>query len=137
MKGKRFLMLPVLLLLGANVVKGQQHGIETEDKKLSDIFGKAHFHGHIRNYFMSTLNEGELTDYYTNATGGAIAIRTSNWKGFEAGVKGIFTYRTFSSDLNRADPTVGEMARWEFELYDITDPHNFNDLDRLEELYIT
>ncbi|MGY5847219.1 hypothetical protein ACW6QP_07345 [Salegentibacter sp. HM20] len=85
---------------------------------------------------MNTINRGELRDYYTNATGGAVGFVSGNYKGFEIGVKGIFTYKTFGSDLGDEDPVTGRNAKWEYELYDVLNKGNFNDLDRLEELFI-
>lgn len=111
------------------------HGSQ-EVEALLDVFEGAELEGHIRNYFMSTINAGEAQDYYTNATGGAIGIETRPLKGFSAGVKGIFTYQTFSSDLNHADSVTNAVSKWEHELYDINDLENFHDLDRLEELYV-
>ncbi|TYP74319.1 OprD family outer membrane porin [Aquimarina intermedia] len=116
----------------------QSHNFNDNDKitSLKEIFTEAHLEGHIRNFFMSTSNQNSLKDYYTNATGGSIAIKTKEFKGFELGVKGIFTYQTFSSALNKPDATTGRISKWEHELYDINDFDNFNDLDRLEELYL-
>jgi hypothetical protein len=71
---------------------------------------------------MATLNREDLTSYYTNATGGAIGFTTKNFKGFEAGVKGIFTFKTFGSDLGLEDPITGANAKWEYELYDVLKP---------------
>ena len=85
---------------------------------------------------MSTLNEGELKDYYADALGGAIRYETAEFHGFHLGVAGIFTYKAFSSDLNEPDPITGEFSKWEHELFDVLDFNNFNDLDRLEELYV-
>ena len=137
----------ILFFFGVmGLAQAQHHGVvndahhDSSHKEVSafvDIFTQAHLHGHVRNYFMSTINEGGLKDYYSNATGGAIAMTTQRYKGFEFGVKGLFTYQTFSSDLNEADPTTSGISKWEHELYDIEDLNNFKDLDRLEELYIT
>lgn len=104
--------------------------------KLVDVFRKAEIEGHVRNFFMTTINQGNLRDYYTNATGGAIGIKTMPYKGLSIGVKGIFTYQTFSSDLNKMDDRLHKVSKWEHELYDINDLDNYNDLDRLEELYV-
>lgn len=116
----------------------QQHREEITEKEpgLRNIFAEAHLHGHFRNYFMNTNNRGNLKNYYTNATGGAIGFTTGNYKGFEIGVKGIFTYKTFGNDLGQEDPMTGVNAKWEYELYDVLNKGNFNDLDRLEELFI-
>lgn len=107
-----------------------------EITQLKDIFTEAHFHGHFRNYFMSTHNQGDLQDYFTNATGGAVGFTTGNYKGFEIGVKGIFTYKTFGSDLGNEDVITGKNSKWEYELYDVLNQGNFRDLDRLEELFL-
>lgn len=117
--------------------QADQDSAQNEVTAFVDIFKRAHMHGHVRNYFMSTINEGGLKDYYSNATGGAVAFLTERYKGFEFGVKGIFTYQTFSSDLNEPDPTTNAISKWEHELYDIKNLDNFQDLDRLEELYIS
>lgn len=122
----------------SNYVIAQRHEVRntTEVESLKMVFVKAEVEGHIRNYFMSTMNEGNLKDYYTNATGGAIGIKTLPFKNFSLGIKGIFTYQTFSSDLNEKDEASQKASKWEHELYDINDLENYNDLDRLEELYI-
>ncbi|MBT8281891.1 MAG: hypothetical protein KJO16_09950 [Muriicola sp.] len=128
--------LSITLLLLTNGLLAQERISTSDVDNLKEIFTDSEVEGHIRNFFMSTLNEGGLKDYYTNAIGGALAIKTRQYKGFELGVKGIFTYRGFSSDLNQPDETTGDVSKWEHELYDITDLDNFNDLDRLEELYL-
>lgn len=129
----------ILLLLNFSFSGFAQHAPISKDAEvvqLKDIFTNARLHGHFRNYFMSTHNKGELKDYYTNATGGAIGFTTGNYKGFEIGVKGIFTYRTFGNDLGNEDPVTGKNAKWEYELYDVLNQGNFRDLDRLEELFL-
>ncbi|MDR9457707.1 MAG: hypothetical protein RI572_09875 [Salegentibacter sp.] len=126
-----------LLLLNLSVYSQEEHHAETQEpERLRDLFTEAHLHGHLRNYFMNTVNRGDLKNYYTNATGGAVGFTTGNYKGFEAGVKGIFTYKTFGSDLGMEDPIAGKNARYEYELYDVLNKGNFKDLDRLEELFI-
>ncbi|UCE69814.1 MAG: hypothetical protein JSW57_02575 [Flavobacteriaceae bacterium] len=103
---------------------------------LKELFGLGTITGHVRNYFMNTINKGDLSDFYANAIGGAMRFRSHEFYGFEFGAAGIFTYKMFSSDLNAADPTTGRISRWEHELFDVLDLNNFNDLDRLEELYV-
>lgn len=142
-------ILSIIILIGilqlklhAAELKEMEHVDSTQKcqekkvNKLKDIFHQAEVEGHIRNFFMATINQGNLKDYYTNASGGAIGIITKPYKGFQFGIRGIFTYQTFSADLNEADPITGKASQWEHQLYDITDRHNFNDLDRLEELYL-
>lgn len=126
------------LLIGISLFSQEHHtkADTTEISKLKDAFTHAETEGHIRNYFMFTINDGELKDYYTNATGGAIGFKTLTFKGFNLGIKGIFTYQTFSSDLHELDEQSQSVSKWEIELYDINNLNNYDGLDRLEELYI-
>lgn len=103
---------------------------------LKELFGLGTITGHVRNFFMTTVNEGDLKDYYANAIGGAMRFRSHEFFGFEFGAAGIFTYKLFSNDLNEPDPITGRASKWENELFDVLDPENYNDLDRLEELYV-
>lgn len=131
----------ILLLLSAKL--SAQHHKDTIHnspspiiKNLKDFLLKGHTSGHVRNYFMATINNSILQDYYTNAIGGAITYHSANLYGLEFGVKGIFSFKTFSADLTAVDPLSQRHAIWEVELYDITRPQEGLDLDRLEELYI-
>ena len=109
----------------------------TENKfRVKDIFKDASMHGHVRNFFLNTRNRGDLKDYYTNAAGGAIGIISGNYRGFELGVKGLFTYKAFGSNLNAKDVSTSLTAKWEYELYDVFQKENYNNLDRLDELYL-
>lgn len=103
---------------------------------LAQHFSKGHVSGHFRNFFMNTINEGRLRDYWTNAFGMSLHYESLPFKGFMFEMKGIFTFQTFSSDLNYKDPIAGSTSKWEHELYDVLDPENRTDLDRLEELFI-
>ncbi|MDT0690939.1 hypothetical protein RM549_14170 [Salegentibacter sp. F188] len=104
--------------------------------RVKDIFKDAYVHGHVRNFFLTTNNQGGLKDYYTNATGGAIGIITGNHKGFEIGVKNIFTYQTFGGNLKAKDVNTGYNAKWEYELYDVLNKGNYNNINRLDELFL-
>lgn len=116
------------------------HNLENDSanhvSNIKEIFNKGQVEGHMRNYFMATINEGSLTDYWANAVGGSLGYHTAQWKGFQLGVKGIFTFNLASSDLNKIDPVAQRSAHWEKELFDVTRPEEKTDLDRLEELYI-
>lgn len=131
-----------LLMIPGILYPQQEHGKEpaisnrASLESLTSLFTEGSLNGHIRTYFMTTLNEGDLKDYNALAVGGAIRFETAEFYGFHAGVAGIFTYRAFSSDLNKPDPTTGGTSKWERELFDVLEPDNYTDLDRLEELYI-
>ena len=128
-------------LLSYSTIFGQhsssQNDTITEIKSLKDFFLKGNTHGHFRNFFMTTINKDALNDYWTNATGGAIHYESATWNNFQIGVKGILTFKTFSSDLNAVDSLANSTAKWEKELYDISRPFEYKDLDRLEEFYIS
>jgi hypothetical protein len=91
--------------------------------------------GHVRNYFMTTDNHG-LSNYYANATGGLIAYTTKELNGFQLGISGLFTLKTFGDNMNAVDPVTGKSSKWERELFDLNDPDNYNNLYRLETLYL-
>ena len=104
---------------------------------LQEFFGLGTIRGHLRNYFMNTINDDGLKDYYANAIGGSMGFHSHEFYGFQVGAVGIFTFRAFSNDLNAPDPTTGRISKWERELFDVLNPDNYSDLDRLEALYIT
>jgi hypothetical protein len=115
--------------------KGKQ--VQTEDStSLLFAFKKGHFNGHFRYYFMSTQNQKGLTDYYANAAGGGLRYETAKFHGFQFAVSGFYTFNIGSSDLGKADSTTGQYNRYEIALFDVEDPYNKNDIDRLEELYL-
>lgn len=136
----RFVSLVILGITTATLF-GKEH-CEVKDsnivacKNIKSFFSKGHTKGHIRNFTMSTINEGALKDYWANATGGALAYETMRFKGISFGVKGIFTFNTASSDLLEIDSLAGKASKWEVELFDINRPEEKHDLDRLEELFI-
>ena len=109
---------------------------EADSTSILSAFRKGTFSGHFRYYFMATDNKEGLTDYYANAVGGGIKFETGRFKNFQVGVSGFFVYNIGSSDLSVPDSKTKQMNRYETGLFDIEDPSNKKDIDRLEELYI-
>jgi hypothetical protein len=103
---------------------------------MKDFFTKGAMHGHVRNFFMATVNHGLLSDHYANAIGAEIGYTTAYYHNFRLGVAGLFTYNTFSSAIDTKDPLTGKYPRLELELFDVENPANRADLDRLDELYL-
>lgn len=143
MKLKRIIGWCFVLLfpfqLTAQYISTPSSGLIESDSathSVKELGGKGQVYGHFRNYFMATVNQGDLADYWTNATGGALGYKSAVWKNFQFGIKGIFTYQPFSSDLNEKDKLAGKSARWEKQLYDSYKPEETQDLDRLEELFL-
>lgn len=109
---------------------------DSQVTNLKEFFTKGRIDGHFRNFTMATVNRGSSQDYWANAIGGAVEYETADFKGFSIGLKGIFTHRLVSSDLGKRDAVTGKKSRWELQLFDIQNPDNRSDLDRLEELYL-
>jgi outer membrane porin, OprD family len=109
---------------------------ETDSASLKSFLQKGKFEGNMRTFFMSTINEGKLSDYYALATGAGIGYHTPAWKGLSAGMSGYFIFNIVSSDLNKKDSLTGQKNRYEIGLFDITNTNNKFDLGRMEELYL-
>lgn len=109
---------------------------DADSTSILSAFRKGTFSGHFRYYFMATDNTGGLTDYYANAAGGGIKFETGKFKNFQVGVSGFFVFNIGSSNLSIPDEKTKQMNRYETGLFDIEDPSNKKDIDRLEELYI-
>ncbi len=145
---KRIVTAAFLLLIGnilfaqhqeisekPEMYKGKQ--VQTEDTtSLLSAFKRGHFNGHFRYFFMSTQNQKGLTDYYANAAGGGLRYETAKFHGFQFAVSGFYTFNIGSSNLGKPDTATGQMNRYEIALFDVEDPYNKKDIDRLEELYI-
>jgi len=94
------------------------------------------FHAHARSFFMATDNRNPLTDYFAWGVGAGIGYESPIWKNFQFAVTGFFIFNLASSDLSQIDSLAKAGNRYEIGLFDITNPHNKSDLDRLENLYL-
>ncbi len=138
------LVLLVLLgispLIHAQIYPYQHHTERERDKSdtssLQAFFRNGEFYGHARYYFMATDNEKKLSDYYANAFGMGIGYETGKFQGFQIGISGFFIYNLLSSDLTKADPATGQLSRYETGQFDLLNPGNKHDMDRLEDLYL-
>lgn len=101
---------------------------------IKELFSKGHIGGDVRYFFMNTYHIPQDEYYYANAIGGRLNYHTAELKGFHIGLAGLFVYDVGSSEY----PAHGEelLSVYERELFDLTHPHNTNDLDRMEELFI-
>lgn len=115
--------------------KGKQHNAD-DTTSILHAFKSGHIHGHFRYFFMATDNKAGLTDYYAHALGGGIKFETATFKHFQFGVSGFFIFNIGSSNLEKPDPKTNQLNRYELGLFDIVDPANKKDIDRLEELYL-
>ena len=92
--------------------------------------------GHFRYFFSQTTNEGALSDYYANAIGGGLRFETNSFHHFQFAVSGFYFFNIGSSQLHDPDPITGALSRYEIGLFDVENPDNHEDMDRLEELYL-
>jgi hypothetical protein len=92
--------------------------------------------GHFRYFFSQTTNEGVLSDYFANAVGGGLRFETNSFYHFQFAVSGFYFFNVGSSQLHHPDPLTGALSRYEIGLFDVENPNNHEDLDRLEELYL-
>lgn len=107
-----------------------------ECNSVKTFFQNGHTRGHVRKFTMATINNGSLSDYFASAIGASIHYETARLKGFKFGLEGQFIYKLHSNDLNHIDETTGKSSKYEQQLFDVEHSHNYNDLDRLEELYL-
>lgn len=117
----------------------ENHHIQIKPKdslSLKDYILKAHWEAHTRTFLMSTINEGDLKDDYALGSGAGLGLLTHPLYGFQVGVSGFFIYNLYSSHLEIPDSLSGGINRYEVGLFDVEDPKNKHDLDRLEELYL-
>ncbi len=108
----------------------------TDSTSLLDKFRKGKINGHIRYFYSKTLNQGELTDYFAHALGGGIRFETASWHGVQAGISGFYIFNLASSALAEKDPLANQTNRYEVGLFDVTDPANTSEINRLEELFL-
>lgn len=114
-------------------------GKEQEAKDSTSIlhaFKSGKIEGHFRYFFSVTDNNRGLTDYYANAIGGGLRYETGKFYGFQLGISGFYIFNIGSSDLTKRDSATKQFNRYEIGLFDIENPDNKKDLDRLEELFI-
>jgi hypothetical protein len=117
--------------------RGQKGALPTADSgTLLYAFRNGQFNGHFRSFSMATINQGTLSDYVAQGIGGGLRYETAPFKKFQIGISGYFVYNLASSNLGKRDETTNALNRYEIGLFDIEDPYNKKDLDRLEELFI-
>ena len=140
---KHLFLIFILFWAMAATLKAQGVPAQTDtaraDKKahtLLEAFEKGHFQGHFRSFFMATDNARQLSDYHALAAGGDLGFNTAAFHGFSLGIGGMFNFNLHSSDLGAKDPLTGAANRYEIGLFDVENPDNRKDLDRMEEFWL-
>ena len=108
---------------------------EIDTANLLYRFQMGTLHGHLRSFYSSTHNKNSAVEF-AQAIGGGIQFVSKPLYNFHVSVSGFFVYDAFSSDLTKPHPLSNTFNRYELGLFDITDPSNKTDIDRLEELYL-
>ena len=129
-----FLLIPL-----RNLALGEEPTVEGKGKvfhSLKDFIKQSDWHLHSRTFLMATVNEGGLKDDIALAQGAGIGLLTKPIKGFQLGLSGYFIFNVASSNIADPDPTTGLNNRYEVGQFDINNPTDRKDLDRLEELFL-
>ncbi len=118
--------------------KKDEHNQESksDSNKLSYFFKNGEFGGHARFASFYTNNTKNLSDSYAMGVGMGIDFESAKFYGFQMGISGFFIYNIYSSDLTTLDSLTNQPNRYEVGLFDIENPSNKHDLDRLEDLYL-
>lgn len=103
---------------------------------LKDFFQQSTWHLHSRTFLMATVNDGILKDDIALAQGAGIGLLTKPIKGLQLGISGYFIFNVASSNIDEPEPTTKQPNRYEVGQFDINNPSNRKDLDRLEELFV-
>ncbi|HCP92618.1 MAG TPA: hypothetical protein DIU05_01090 [Bacteroidetes bacterium] len=134
------MLLLVVKLTSAQLPSYQHHtervSVNTDSSSLQSFFRNGKFYGHGRYYFMATDNDRKLKDFYANAFGIGIGYKSAAIKGFQFGLSGYFIYNLYSSDFTQTDATTKVGSRYEIGQFDMLNPTNHHDMDRLEDLYL-
>ncbi|NJM24330.1 MAG: hypothetical protein HC859_01165 [Bacteroidia bacterium] len=128
----RSIVWTVLLLLSIAAEAQTKEQIDSSALH-TQLHNKGTFEGHVRTFAMATVNRREYPDYYAWAIGAGLSYRTPVLYNFQVGLSGFIIHNITSSDLM---PANGFSNRYEIGLFDINDPKNHSDLDRLEDLYV-
>ncbi len=130
------LWVVAFFLFNALEIRAQSVDNQTDTTSLLHAFQSGKYSGNFRYYFMATDNARGLTDYFANAAGGGLRYQTGEFHRFSMSSSGYFIFNIGSSDLALKDPVTGQSNRYEIGLFDLEDPNNKTNINRLEELYL-
>ncbi len=139
-----FLMIPAMsgiaqhreLSETPNIYTQKASTTDSQSSTVLDVFRRSTISGHFRYFFMATNNDIPYTDYFANAIGGGLKIETAPFHHFRVGISGFYIFNIGSSDFSKPDSISKQMNRYESALFDVNNPGNKSDMDRLEELYL-
>lgn len=106
-----------------------------EAHSFHEWFKKGHVSGLFRSNSIQTYRAKSKRFSGASGLGGRIYYHSAYWHGFQLGIGGIYTYNILSTNLSNTTENLYP-PKWERQLFDLEDPNNKHDLDRLEELFI-
>ncbi len=132
-----FISLGLVLLIDTLMAQSADSINGKNISSLKEFVQRGHWTFNTRTFAMGTENRDYLTNYFAIASGAGIGYTSPRWKGFTTGFSGHFMFRVFDHNLEKIDPYTDAGSRYEMTLFDMENPENSSDLDRLEELYIS
>jgi hypothetical protein len=135
MSFKTIISLLIINILSITFALAQEKKT-TDSSSLFFALKKGEFHGFSRSYFMSTINQGSLKDFYNFGSSIGGHYETAKWKGFQLGATASFIFNLAGTDLAENDTTTNKPSRYELGIYDVTNPNRRWDLGKLEEIYL-
>lgn len=110
---------------------------EQDTTTLQNFLKRGRLYGQARSFVAVTVNQKGLSDYAAWGVGAGLGYETAIFlRHFQAGMGGHFVFNVASSDLAQPDPATGQPNRYEVGLFDIENPAQRRDLNRLEELFL-
>lgn len=109
---------------------------QKDSSTLAAIIFKGKSEIQARSFFMSTLNDGKLTDSYAWSAGAGLGFTTGSYHGFTAGISAFAWHKLWSSDLIKPDSITHAPNRYELGLTDIQSPAYDGMFIRLDNFYL-
>lgn len=91
---------------------------------------------HSRTVGMATINNGSLKDDAALGTSLYLGLTTRSFHGFRLGAGGAFMFHLASTKLYEPDPATQMQNRYEQGLFDVENPTQKSDLNKLEKLFV-
>ncbi|WP_448519558.1 OprD family outer membrane porin [Rhodoflexus sp.] len=123
-------MKQLLTIAGIFLLFSQAQATTPPDT-LQNFMRKGKFEVQARTFFMATINEGALRDFYALGAGIGGGYESPRWKGLQIAVSGYVWDNLASSNLA---PQANVLNRYEVGLFDITRPDFTGTLARFEHL---
>ena len=104
------------------------------DSSFVGALTKGNLTGQVRLMSITTWNKAELSDYSAGAVGLTLGYQTLSFKGFRLTISGSLTQQLYTPTFSIPDPKTLQLNRYEWGMFDFTNPNNKDMLLRLQEL---